>query len=123
MYNPQQRKRFLLEIDNPCWIRITMAYTDYPGSSIQNKINLFADLDNKNHSTPNSQKLLGNEGAYRPLGSNIDKANNVEIIRIINAAPGSYYIVVAATKIIHGPQDFSLVITTNCKSSKISSNV
>ena len=76
MYNPQQRKRFLLEIDNPCWIRITMAYTDYPGSSIQNKINLFADLDNKNHSTPNSQKWLGNEGAYRPLGSNIDKANN-----------------------------------------------
>ncbi len=123
MYNPQQRKRFLLEIDNPCWIRITMAYTDYPGSSIQNKINLFADLDNKNHSTPNSQKWLGNEGAYRPLGSNIDKANNVEIIRIMNAAPGSYYIVVAATKIIHGPQDFSLVITTNCKSSKISSNV
>lgn len=117
------KKKFVLEIDEPCWIRITMAYTDYPGRSIQNKISLFADLDNNDHSNPNTQKWIGNEGAYKPLGSNIDKINNIEIIRIHQAIPGSYFIVVSATNIINGPQDFSLVITTNCKSSKIYPNV
>ncbi|MBK9961226.1 MAG: S8 family serine peptidase [Saprospiraceae bacterium] len=110
------RKRFKLIIDQSCWIRITLAYTDYPGRSIQNKLSLLTDLNN---ASPNQQKWIGNEGAYRPVGSKIDKINNVEIIRINEAEPGDYYVIIVASNIIRGPQDFSLVITTNCKSSNV----
>lgn len=123
MASTGNRRRFMLEIDQLCWIRITLAYTDFAGRSIQNKLSLFTDLDIQDNSLANTQKWIGNEGAYKPIGSKIDKLNNVEIIRINEANPGKYFIAVVASNIIRGPQDFSLVITTNCKSSKIAPNV
>lgn len=110
-----EAKKFLLKLDcaEDSWIRVCLAYTDIPARAIQNDLNLMMDF------TGTGQKWLGNFGSNIPYGRFPDKTNNVEIIRIDKAPSGDYTIKVVASNILKGPQDFALVVTTNCKTATI----
>lgn len=111
-----EAKRFLLKLDctdNNSWIRVCLAYTDIPARAIQNDLNLMMDF------VSSGKKWLGNEGSKVPYDRFPDKTNNVEVIRIENANAGDYTIKVVAANLLKAPQDFALVITTNCKTATI----
>ena len=97
-------KRFLFTLNAGGFLRLTLAYTDPPGRALQNNLNVFVQ-------PPAGPKLFGN--MTLPLGLNQpDATNNVEVIRIDNAAPGPYMIQVVASNLLE-PQDFALVVTAN----------
>jgi serine protease AprX len=99
-----QRKRYQFSIAAPAGpLRICLAYTDLPMRALQNDLNLFLQL-------PSGQKMFGNAQVSDSLHIP-DPANNVEIIRIDNPAPGQYLIQVSATNLLKGPQDFALAVT------------
>lgn len=99
-----QRKRFSFTLNGGGFLRITLAYTDPPGRALQNNLNVFLQ-------PPAGPKLFGN--MTLPLGLNQpDATNNVEVIRIDNAAPGPYLIQVVVSNLLE-PQDFALVVTAN----------
>jgi subtilisin family serine protease len=99
-----QRRRFSFNLNPGGWLRITLAYTDPPGRSLQNNLNLFLQL-------PDGTKRFGNAGV--PQGMNRpDATNNVEVIRLEPAPAGSYLIQVVASNLLE-PQDFALVVTGN----------
>jgi serine protease AprX len=97
-----QRRRFSFNLNPGGWLRITLAYTDPPGRSLQNNLNLFLQL-------PDGTKRFGNAGV--PQGMNRpDATNNVEVIRLDPAPAGSYLIQVVASNLLE-PQDFAVVVT------------
>jgi subtilisin family serine protease len=99
-----QRKRYQFTVPaGGTSLRICLAYTDLPARALQNDLNLFVQL-------PGGGKIMGN--AQLPMSLNIpDPQNNIEIVRIDNAAVGAYLIQVAVTNLLKGPQDFALVVT------------
>ena len=99
-----QRFRFQFRLTAPSPVlRICIAYTDLPARALQNNLNLFMQK-------PDNTKVIGN--AQLPMSLNIpDPDNNVEIVRLQNAAAGTYIIQISATNLLRGPQDFALVIT------------
>jgi serine protease AprX len=103
-----QEYAVLFEINQPTWIRICMAYTDDPGRAIQNDLDLIVDH------RQTKQKWYGNSGVnvkdQNPTEE--DRTNNVEIVRIDKAKPGSYTIKVFAHNILLNKQSFALVVTT-----------
>jgi serine protease AprX len=109
------RKRFMVTVRGGKPLRICLAYTDPPGRSLQNNLNLFVQ-------TPDNTKLFGNQQLRQSL--NIpDVDNNVEIVRIDNPKPGSYLIQVTATNLLRSPQDFALIVTGDVGGSKLQSMV
>ena len=84
-------------------LRICLAYTDYPARALQNNLNLLVQL-------PDNSKLTGNRGLRQSITS-VDADNNVEIVRIDNAAVGNYLIQITASNLLHAPQEFALVVT------------
>ena len=95
-------RRFAFEVPSDFELRITMAYSDAPGRSLQNNLNLFLEL-------PNGSKIFGNASLPNPL-KRPDTANNVEVIRISNPISGTYLLQVTATNILTS-QDMALVVT------------
>ena len=111
-----EAKRFALKLDcvgDKSWIRVCLAYTDVPARAIQNNLNLMMDF------VSTGKKWLGNEGSKVPYDRFPDKTNNIEIIRIDKASAGDYTIKVVAANLLKSPQDFALVITTNCKTATV----
>ena len=99
-----QRFRFQLSLAAPSSVlSICIAYTDLPARALQNNLNLFVQK-------PDNTKVVGN--AQLPMSLNIpDPDNNVEIVRLPDAAAGIYIIQISATNLLRGPQDFALVVT------------
>ena len=99
-----QRFRFQFSLAAPSPVlSICIAYTDLPARALQNNLNLFVQK-------PDNTKVVGN--AQLPMSLNIpDPDNNVEIVRLPNAAAGVYIIQISATNLLRGPQDFALVVT------------
>ena len=82
-------------------LRVVLAYSDYPGSTLVNNLNLFV-------TSPAGRRYCGNATADNP--TTVDAANNVEAVHIPNPQPGNWTIDVVGSNVPHGPQDFSLVI-------------
>lgn len=78
------RRRWLIMTTAVATLRICLAYTDYPARALQNNLNLLVQL-------PDNSKLTGNRGLRQSITS-VDADNNVEIVRIDNAAVGNYLI-------------------------------
>ena len=99
-----QRFRFQFSLAAPSPVlSICIAYTDLPARALQNNLNLFVQK-------PDNTKVVGN--AQLPMSLNIpDPDNNVEIVRLPDAAAGIYIIQISATNLLRGPQDFALVVT------------
>lgn len=101
-----QRFRFNFSIAAGGELRLCLTWTDYPGRSLQNNLNLF--LQN----LQTREKWTGNPGMALALLA-ADADNNVEVIRLDDAPAGDYLIQVAAENLLHTPQDFALVVTGN----------
>jgi serine protease AprX len=82
-------------------LKVTMVYTDYPGTSLINNLNLVV-------TDPNGKRYHGNI-FEEPFDSKFDTSNNVEAVFIENPATGKYKIEVVGANIIEQTQDFALV--------------
>jgi len=81
-------------------LRVVLAYSDYPGSSLINNLNLILVA-------PNGRRYVGNQSAGASL--TMDVKNNVEVIHLPNPEPGSWTLQIVGSNIPHGPQEFALV--------------
>ncbi|RSK38920.1 S8 family serine peptidase [Hymenobacter perfusus] len=99
----RKRYQFILSAETP-ELRLCMAYTDAPGRSLQNNLNMIL------HHQESGKKYLGNEELPDAL-TLPDPDNNVECIRINQAPVGTYFVQVFAANLLKAPQDFALVIT------------
>jgi subtilisin family serine protease len=97
------RRRYRLKVRAGRALRICLTYTDFPARALQNNVNLFVQA-------PNGKKHVGNADLRLKLGLP-DGDNNVEVVRIETPAEGYYLIQIAATNLLHTPQDFALVAT------------
>ena len=83
-------------------LRIAMAYTDFPGDSLVNNLNLIV-------TAPSGTRYTGNQPASADGSLALDASNNVEVVDVATAAPGKWTIDVVASNVSPGPQDFALV--------------
>ena len=81
-------------------LRVAMAYTDFPGDSLVNNLNLIV-------TGPSATRYVGNQ---KSTGGSLalDAANNVELVDVPTAAAGTWTIDVVASNVSPGPQDFAL---------------
>ncbi|QLC49417.1 PGF-pre-PGF domain-containing protein [Methanolobus zinderi] len=100
-YNPEWNISYNVA-ENSDNLRATLVWTDYPGFDAADNV-LVNNLDMILVTPDNSEK-------YGNLGSVPDTLNNVEGIELQDPAPGTYNIIVNATAIQKGPQNFSLVL-------------
>ncbi|MEI9974908.1 MAG: S8 family serine peptidase [Ignavibacteriota bacterium] len=82
-------------------LRIAMAYTDYPGDSLVNNLNLIV-------TAPSGTRYTGNQKSSAAGSLALDSTNNVEVVDIASAAAGKWTIDVVASNVSPGPQDFAL---------------
>ncbi len=81
-------------------LRIVVAYSDAPGPSLVNNLNLIV-------TGPGGKRFVGNQA--RAGATALDSANNVEVVHVLRAATGSWRIEVVGSNVPNGPQEFALV--------------
>jgi hypothetical protein len=81
-------------------LRIVLAYSDYPGPSLVNNLNLIV-------TAPDGSTRVGNQQEGAAL--TFDTANNVEVVQVASAAAGKWTIDVVGSNVPQAPQRFSLV--------------
>lgn len=81
--------------------KVTMVYTDYPGPTLINNLNLVVI-------SPDGSRFNGNM-FKNPTDSQFDTKNNVEVVFIEKPDKGKYVIEILASNISIGTQDFALV--------------
>ncbi|MGB5977192.1 MAG: S8 family serine peptidase, partial [Cyclobacteriaceae bacterium] len=103
--------RWLVDVNGGLPLRVCLAYTDLPGSGLQNIVNLMILYQPANGK---KIKKVGNQAFNEQPGNfkGPDQLNNVEIARIDDPAPGKCLIQVHASN-IRNSQDFALVVTGN----------
>jgi subtilisin family serine protease len=77
-------------------LRIVLAYSDYPGRSLVNNLNLIVQ-------SPSGRVYAGN------AGPGPDNQNNVEVVNVTKPKAGTWQIQVVGSNVPHGPQAFALV--------------
>lgn len=85
-------------------LRVTMAYSDYPGTTLINNLNLML-------TAPDGSRHVGNPKPGSLMA--LDAVNNVEVINISNPLLGKWLIDIVASNVAQGPQDFALVYSAN----------
>lgn len=99
----QTGQSYTLKIDvqsKACPLRIVLAYSDYPGRSLVNNLNLIIR-------SPTGKLYTGNAQRGKLT---LDNKNNVELLEIPAPRPGAWQIQVIGANIPAGPQDFALVV-------------
>nr|WP_238480674.1 S8 family serine peptidase [Desulforadius tongensis] len=96
-----QRYQFRYQGQEGVPLRVTLVWNDYPQRPGADSA-LVNDLDLR-IVTPDGRELWGNNS----IGG--DKKNNVEVITIDNVQNGVYSIEVMGSRIVQGPQPFSLI--------------
>jgi len=81
-------------------LRVALAYSDYPGPSLVNNLNLIVNA-------PDGKTYVGNQKAGGPM--NFDVRNNVETVHVQKPLDGTWTIQVVGSNVPEGPQDFALV--------------
>lgn len=116
------RLRWEFVVKVACELRITLAWTDYPGRGVQNHVRIILDTRKAGQVV----NWVGNADAVTPVkfpahdprlllpgNANLilrDPHNNVQIIRA-QVEPGSHMLALFADGLIFLPQDFALVAT------------
>lgn len=96
-------------------LRMTLAYSDYPGAALVNNLNLMAKSPDGKHYLGNQEignQEIGNQTIGNPpiAGAlTLDVTNNIEVIQVDDPAPGKWVIDIVASNVPQGPQDFALV--------------
>ena len=80
-------------------LKVVLAYSDYPGPSLVNNLNLIVR-------GPDGSTFTGNSSAAQSL----DNINNVEVVVISEAVAGDWKIQVVGSNVPQGPQPFALAI-------------
>jgi hypothetical protein len=82
-------------------LRIVLAYSDYPGESLVNNLNVVV-------TAPDGTVRVGNqaEGA----AASLDATNNVEVVHVAQPVPGTWTVDVVGANVPMGPQPYVLVI-------------
>jgi len=96
-----QVRRLTLKVkSNQAPLRMVLAYSDYPGPSLVNNLNLIVtDPDGKRH--------VGNQRATGVM--TLDATNNVEVVQVSNPRAGTWTIEVVGSNVPQGPQPFAWV--------------
>jgi serine protease AprX len=81
-------------------LRIALAWSDPPGPTIVNNLNLIV-------TAPNGRQFVGNQRRNGP--PTFDTSNNAELVHVQRPAPGSWTVDVVGSNVPRGPQDFALV--------------
>ncbi|MBW2440473.1 MAG: S8 family serine peptidase [Deltaproteobacteria bacterium] len=81
-------------------LRVVMAYSDFPGPSLVNNLNLILVA-------PDGKRHVGNQTPGASLSMDVN--NNVEVVHISAPEPGNWTLQVVGSNIPHGPQEFALV--------------
>lgn len=81
-------------------LRIVMSYSDYPGETLINNLNLIV-------TAPDGKRYTGNQPT-QGAGLTLDVQNNTEAVALPAPRRGSWTIDVVASNVAQGPQDFAL---------------
>jgi serine protease AprX len=81
-------------------LRIALAYSDYPGSSLVNNLNLIV-------TSPSGRTYVGNGASSGVL--RMDNKNNVEVVQISKPSAGKWNVKIVGSNVAHGPQPFAVV--------------
>ena len=81
-------------------LRVVLAYSDFPGPSLVNNLNLIA-------TAPDGSRFVGNQAAGG--AATLDGKNNVEVVHVPKPAAGAWKIDVVGSNIPSGAQDYALV--------------
>jgi subtilisin family serine protease len=84
-------------------LRIVLAYSDAPGETLVNNLNLMVR-------DPSGKRFVGNQAASSSTVLTFDTANNVEVVQVSNAKKGTWTIDVIGSNIARRPQDFALAV-------------
>ena len=82
-------------------LRIALAYTDFPGDTLINNLNLIA-------TDPAGQGFVGNRSSSGGDTLALDTTNNVEVIEVESAKRGAWTVSVIASNVPSGSQDFAV---------------
>ena len=99
-----QRRRWTIDVRAGTPLRICLAYTDPPGSGLQNILNLFVEEPDT------GRKTIGNADAPHNHLKIPDPNNNVQVVSFDQPAAGKYIIQLTATSLLQ-PQDYAVVVT------------
>jgi hypothetical protein len=95
-----QERRLTLKVKSDgSALRIVLAYSDYPGSTLVNNLNLMV-------TDPNGKRYLGNQGGANATA--LDVTNNVEVVHVRKPAAGDWTLQIVASNVPSGPQRFAL---------------
>ena len=83
-------------------LRVTLAYSDFPGPALVNNLNLIL-------TAPDGRKFTA-AGATSGGALVLDDKNNVEVVHVKSPQAGTWRIDVVASNAPQGPQDFALVV-------------
>jgi serine protease AprX len=81
-------------------LRIALAWSDAPGPTIVNNLNLIV-------TAPDGRTFVGNQRRNGP--PTLDTSNNAELVHVQRPAPGPWTVDVVGSNVPRGPQDFALV--------------
>ncbi|HEY4138556.1 MAG TPA: serine protease, partial [Casimicrobiaceae bacterium] len=84
-------------------LRIVMAYSDFPGDTLVNNLNLVAN-------DPTGKGFVGNQAESGGGTLALDKTNNVKVIQVKNAKKRNWTINAIASNVPAGPQDFAVAV-------------
>ena len=99
-------------VDSSVPLKVTLAWTDYPGAVHSSK-ELVNDLD---------LTVTSPTGTVYPQGSK-DRLNNVEQVLISSPVVGTYLVRVTGYNVPMGPQDYALVVSGGMPATYISGSV
>jgi serine protease AprX len=80
-------------------LRIALSYTDFPGPSLVNNLNLML-------TSPSGKTYVGNASSAGAL--KMDNRNNTELIHVARPATGTWKVKVVGSNVPHGKQPFAL---------------
>lgn len=81
-------------------LRIALAWSDPPGPTLVNNLNLIV-------TAPDGRKFVGNQRRNGP--PTLDVANNAELVHVEKPTTGAWTVDVVGSNVARGPQEFALV--------------
>lgn len=97
----QSRTLTLEVLSDAVPLRVVLAYSDYPGPSLVNNLDLVL-------SAPSGAFRVGNQAAGQP--ATFDTRNNVEVVQVTAPERGRWTVEVVGSNVPEGPQPYALVV-------------
>jgi len=98
------RRRFQFTTTKKAPLRVTLAYTDHYSRGVQNNLNLVLE-------PPKGTPLIANADLPQLLKTNLpDPTNNVETVKLDDAAAGTWTVTIFAATMNFEPQHYALAV-------------